>query len=180
MVAGRVTEAVACLRDCLLGTRPDLDFRDRLEAEIGAVERTELDGEAVESALEAAIPGFGTAVRRLPLDGRYWAPARDQFEAILDADATNAIAYRREDYDCEDFAGTLMYGLRRDVGISTVGLVVDYASDWWGTPGRIDPHTYNVVVFDDETVAFFEPQTDAEVVLEDTGVYQLEFGRIVL
>jgi len=65
-----------------------------------------------------------------------------------------------------------MFDVRGDYGISTVGVVVDWSA----------AHAYNIVIFDDQSIAFYEPQDDTYVEPdpETDGRYQLQKGIIWL
>lgn len=128
----------------------------------------ERTGQWVEDTLNAVIPKFGEGVNRWPLDARYWLCSQDDMAAIIQADYTDAKAYWAERYDCENFAFTFKALVDRIYGLNQVGLVID----WCG-------HGYNVIVFADGEVWFFEPMNDQTVTI-GAGIYKMERAEILI
>ena len=120
--------------------------------DIRPVNRTKFADGEVGRALRQQVPNFNQ-VRRPPFDAAYWAPSRVEFDEIVRADLTNRQLYQTQRYDCEDFAGSFMFDVRRDYGISTVGVVVDWSA----------AHAYNIVIFHDQTIGYYDPQDDTYV-----------------
>jgi len=136
------------------------------------ITRTQLTPDQLVGALEAT-PNWKNGVKRLPLDGTYQTPTRDGFRAITAQDLTNLLAYEQAEFDCENFALLFAALAARDYGINTVGVVVD----WSGA------HAYNVVVYDDQSIEFYEPQSDSFYPPSDFPVddlHRLEHGRILI
>lgn len=128
----------------------------------------ERSGQWVHDTLAAAIPKFGDGVNRWPLDAKYWLCSQDDMAAIIQADYTDAKDYWKERYDCENFAFTFKSMVDRVYGLNQVGLVID----WCG-------HGYNVIVFADGEVWFFEPMNDQTATI-GTYPYTMERADILI
>jgi len=70
---------------------------------------------------------------------------------------------------CENFAFTFKALVDRVYGLNQVGLVIDWSGG----------HGYNVIVFADGEVWFFEPQNDQTVSI-GTGIYKMERADILI
>ena len=107
-------------------------------------------------------------------DDKYYALSADDWKKALPATKTDAIPYRPEVFDCDDF-GALLRGLvPATTGVNGIGWVLDPSSQ----------HSYNLVlvwVADGKPVELHgvEPQAD-KFVTEGAGHYQGKNGWVIL
>lgn len=126
-------------------------------------------GQWVKDALTAAIPNMPDTVRRWALDGTYYLCSQDDMAAIIQADFTDRKEYVPNRFDCEDFAGVFKWMVNEVYGLNQVGLVIDWSSG----------HGYNVIVFPDGEVWFFEPMNDQTVSI-GAGIYKMALADILI
>lgn len=103
-----------------------------------------------------------------PLDSRYWLPTKEDFELLLEWNWTDHWNYLLDRFDCEDFSLEVktVFG---QIGLNCVGLVIDWSS----------AHAYNLVIFEDGSFRWLEPQNDTYIEL-GYGVYKLTNGAVLL
>ena len=132
---------------------------------------TEVDGKFIDEALKKAIPNFGTKViRPLALDSKYYTVTAVEFEHMKRIDLVDKAIYLANRFDCDDFAITSKSMMALLFGINSIGLVID----------NVGHHAYNVVIFSDGYVKFYEPQTDEEIDIVTHSKYNLKEGLIIL
>lgn len=131
------------------------------------IRRAEVDTKEVDPDFVVdALP----EVKRIPLDGKYYAPSRDDFHKVIRRDVTNLMAYEKAKFDCENFAMHFAGQAGMMYGVNTVGVVIDWSS----------AHSYNVIVYDDDSYEFYEPQTDETFKHADNGMHKLENWVVVI
>ena len=131
--------------------------------------RVEKDGAWLSSQLLNAYM-LQSRVERLPLDAKYWACSKQEFQDWIIWDWTNKKKYITDAYDCENFAFSFKARCDRRIGINCVGLVIDYSGG----------HAYNVVVFPDSPAELYEPQNDNWVYKGQSKLYTLTSGYILI
>ena len=78
-----------------------------------------------------------------------------------------------DDHDCDDFALDFMMWCR-SLNVGSVGIVISVGAM---------PHVFNVIVFQDNTVHFFEPQSRTWLTKDnglDKGLYLLEGATVLI
>ena len=127
------------------------------------------DWSFIQKALKAAIPHLDNGVNYWRLDGKYYMVNQDEMAKIIFWSWVDQKQYVAERYDCEDFAFAFKAEVSRIFELNQVGLVIDWSGG----------HGYNVIVFPDSTVWFFEPQKD-ELVDIGHGIYKMERAEILI
>ena len=128
----------------------------------GAVER---DAQWLAAVLARALPA---GITHWPLDSRYWLPTLEDFDKLLQWDWTDQWEYTVDRFDCENYSIRTMTAFNA-LGLNCVGLVLDWSSG----------HAYNLVVLEDGSFRWLEPQDDAYVTL-GSGLYKLTSGVVLL
>jgi len=103
----------------------------------------------VESMLHK-IPNYGSGVRRLGLDMKFYLADEDDMMKIIQWDWINKKPYYRETFDCENFAMAFMSHIAFYFKRNQVALVIDYSGE----------HGYNLILLPDGRIWIYEPQTD--------------------
>ena len=120
----------------------------------------------VEDVLHRAVPA---GVNWFLLDrAEYHVLSRTDFQMLVGWDWTNQVPYIPDRRDCDKFAVHFWDILRWRLGVNGVGWVVDWTS----------AHSYNLIIFDDGTWEWWEPQNDTPVQLATEGLYQLRSGFV--
>jgi len=110
-------------------------------------------------------------VRWLPLDGKYWLYSEDVVRRFIEKDWIDSKNYRRNRFDCENFAIAFKDRAELFLGTNQVAIVIDYSA----------AHGYNLIIYPDEKFTIFEPQNDQEFSYEDRGdMYKLERAYILI
>lgn len=120
--------------------------------------------------VQQVLDGMNLNIQRLPLDQTYYLCSQTDFLNIVAWDWVDTYEYRKETFDCENFA--FLFKARMDLffGLNQVGLVVDYGAG----------HAYNIVLYPNGKVQILEPQSDALWFWDvRPNVYELQ-GAIVL
>ena len=132
-----------------------------------AVAKTEV--EVSGSALfHAWTQSPGKALQLIMRDRRYWALPMETWQLFLDYSDVDADTYRKERYDCDDFAQALSAEASRKFGVNSVIEVCDVSSG----------HAYcalPVVETNGVRIVFLEPQNDRWGVSGGQS-YQLQNG----
>lgn len=132
---------------------------------------TEVDGKFIDDALKKTIPNYGTKVTRpLALDSKYYTVTSVEFAHMKRIDLVDKAIYLANRFDCDDFAITSKSMMALLFGVNSVGIVID----------NVGHHAYNLVVFSDGYVKFYEPQTDEEIDIATHPKYNLTEGLIIL
>lgn len=135
---------------------------------------TEVSRDFIGDKLEENIPDFdGSAVpvRVKYTDGNYLAPT--SVPEMSDAKTFNPfdyLPYRPDIYDCENYASSYKSFAAFLWGTNTMGVVYD----WSGS------HAYNVIVYANGEVEFYEPQDSKVVELGSDDKYDLSSALIIL
>ena len=103
------------------------------------------------------------------LDGKYFLCSKEVMEQIASFAWQKFLPYRKEKFDCDDFAFLFKSWVNLVYGLNNVGLVIDDSTS----------HAYNIVVTNDGYLRVFEPQTGKWHEL-GTGLYKLEKGLVLL
>ena len=111
-------------------------------------------------------------IQRLPLDGTYYMTDKSNSLNIVAWDWIDNKQYFTERFDCSNFALSFKAHVDEVFGLNQVGLVIDYVTS----------HAYNVVVFPDNVVMLFEPQSDSLFFLKDRneGVYYFKNSIVLI
>ena len=99
--------------------------------------------------VQQRLESLGLHIIRLPLDAVYRFTNKKNFMNILTWDITDQLEYIKNFFDCPDFAMHFMVTTNLIFRIQ-VCWVIDYKS----------AHSYNLVLFPDDTVFILEPQSD--------------------
>jgi len=129
------------------------------------VSRTKVESEFVAEAVNDYLDEHAENGSRLPLDGKYYTTSEDEMKQIVNADQTDKKLYRKAEYDCENFALSFMANVQGMYGVTTIGLVIDWSGG----------HAYNMLVYEDGSIALYEPQNDKFVEPGDTDVRDLDY-----
>lgn len=134
----------------------------------------EISEKEVERYLKQAIPkydGTGVPIRVRLTDNRYLAPMdQSQMERAKRLNPFEYLPYRPALFDSDNYAAAYSSFASFLWGTNTVGAVFDDTAD----------HAYNVIIYADGTVEFYEPQDNQVVELSDEGDYQLDNGFVLL
>lgn len=84
------------------------------------------------------------------MDGTYYLANKDQMKKWIEEDMVDVREYKRNKYDCENFAFSFKAHMDFEHEVNQVGLVIDYESG----------HSYNVIVWANGKFSLFEPQND--------------------
>ena len=128
------------------------------------------DTESVVSAQElihAWETSDGSSLTPTVIDSKFYAVPWMTWKLILQYSNVDAGTYKRERYDCDDFAVALRAAVSRKLGLNSVGLVFDIS-------GR---HAYSALLVTDPTrIVFLEPQNDRVVVKQHGTPYTMSQG----
>jgi hypothetical protein len=101
--------------------------------------------------VQQVIDSMNLGIQRLPLDQTYNLCSRANFLNIVAWDWVDTYEYRKEKFDCENFAFLFKAQVDLFFLLNQVGLVIDYNSG----------HAYNLIFYPDGKVDVLEPQSDA-------------------
>jgi hypothetical protein len=128
----------------------------------------------VQGELATDFDHFPRGMQRLPLDARYYLTTPEDFRTIVEEMVVDYRNYRKDKFDCENFALAFNHVCDSRDGLNSVGLVIDYD----------EKQAYNIVVYEDGTTELFEPQSDEFVVAGGTlsghEAYTMDDGFILL
>lgn len=127
------------------------------------------DASFVHNAIKAAIPKFEDGVSRWPLDSKFRMVNQDEMAKIIGWSWVDQKQYVSDYFDCEDFAFCFKSEVSRMFMLNQVGLVIDWSGG----------HGYNLIVFPDGEVWFYEPMDDS-IVSIGTGIYKMERAFILI
>ena len=132
-------------------------------------ERTNLE---IEKSLIAGIPIYGTPdMTRVLFDRKYYVISKKEFTKLALINPVNLIPYKKEKFDCDNFARLFAETMALFTGINSVGVIIDHTGS----------HAYNVVIFKDGTLGFWEPQSDKWVEIGEKGSkYELGAGILIM
>ena len=101
--------------------------------------------------IQQVINGFNLDLVWLQLDITYYLTTQAGFLNIVAWDWVDSYEYRKDRFDCENFA--FLFKARTDLyfGLNQVAVVLDYQSG----------HAYNLVIYPDGNAQVLEPQSDA-------------------
>ncbi len=100
-------------------------------------------------------------------DGRYWLPSRPVFDFLMAWDWTDRREYELDRFDCDDFAAAVMMNFRVKLGLNCLAYVQSYYGG----------HAFNLVIFENGTWEWLEPQTD-RYVRPGEGLYDMRQIRV--
>lgn len=120
----------------------------------------------VQGVLAEHFTHFPGSLRRVVRDGRYNLP--DDEDDLRDtlAEISDFMGFRRAKYKVENDHFAIQSAACQQERMNGIGVVVDYATD-----------CYNIVVFDDGSVAEFDASVGRVV---NGHVFDVEYGIIVL
>lgn len=152
------------------------ELRENLDSQgiFPSPDTTEVSRDFIGDKLEENIPEFdgsGVPIRVKYTDGNYLAPT--SVSEMSDAKTFNPfeyLPYRPDIYDCENYASSYKSFAAFLWGTNTMGVVYD----WSGS------HAYNVIVYSNGEVEFYEPQDNKTVELGSEEKYKLSNALIVL
>ena len=124
----------------------------------------------IDESLLEAIEEYEINVKRILLDTKYYLCGRKELEDILSSGLIETIKYKSNIFDCDNFALLFSALVNLEIGINSVGIVIDYTGG----------HAYNLVILSDGKVVFIEPQNNQIVELKEEGLYQLKHGVIII
>ena len=132
----------------------------------------ERTGAEISASLKKAIPIYGTdKMIRVAFDSKYYVTSKEDFERLAKINPVDKIPYKKEKFDCDNFARLFSETMSLSAGINSIGIVVDHSGG----------HAYNVVIFKNGEVGFWEPQSDRWVEIGEVGsLYELSWGIIIL
>lgn len=90
------------------------------------------------------------SIDHIPLDGQYRLYSRKRGKKWIKDDISDVRKYQRDYFDCDDFSFSFKAHMNLKHHWNAVGLVIDYKSK----------HSYNLIVWPDESYSLFEPQSD--------------------
>ena len=102
------------------------------------------------SWIQQVIDSMNLGIIRLPLDQTYYLTDQSNFLNIVAWDWVDTYEYRKEKFDCENFAFLFKAQVDLFFNLNQVGLVIDYQSG----------HAYNLVIYPNGKVMVLEPQSD--------------------
>jgi len=101
--------------------------------------------------VQQVINSMNLGIVRLALDQVYYLTSEANFLNIVAWDWVDTYEYRKERFDCENFAFLFKAQVDLFFQLNQVGLVIDYNSG----------HAYNLVLYPNGKVQVLEPQSDA-------------------
>jgi len=99
------------------------------------------------------------------LDNEYALLTKTQIEEFLKSDWTNFRNYRKEKFDCDDFAIVLLGRFHEKFGNCSVGFACS------------DTHAFNFFVDEKRKLWLIEPQTD-KIFISSNSKYKINFALI--
>ena len=109
----------------------------------------------------------GRSISPTIIDANFYAVPWETWQLILEYSNVEAGTYRKDRYDCDDFAVALRAAVSRKLGLNSVGLVFDIS-------GR---HAYSALLVTNPTrIVFLEPQNDKVVVKQQGTPYAMAQG----
>ena len=100
--------------------------------------------------VQSVIDSMKLNIQRLPLDQTYYLTNQSNFLNIVAWDWVDGYEYRKEKFDCENFAFLFKAHIDLYFNLNQVGLVISYRAG----------HAFNMVIYADGNVALLEPQND--------------------
>ena len=111
----------------------------------------------------------GRKLKLILVDSKYYAIPWEVWRDIVQFTKVDAGQYRKDRYDCDDFAVVLKAVVSRKFALNSAGIIFDYSGG----------HAYTALIVADENrtpfMVFVEPQTDG-LVTRMEGAYDAEFG----
>lgn len=121
--------------------------------------------------VQERLKAMGANIIHLPLDAKYYLTDKSNFLEIIAWDWVDSWEYRRDIFDCENFALAFQSHVARYFGLNQVGSVIDYKAG----------HGYNLVIFPDGKVMLIEPQADQLFYWEDKeAIYIFEGAYVIM
>jgi hypothetical protein len=136
-----------------------------------SVERKQVDNRPfMAKAVNEYIDEHSNDGGRILLDGAYYVASKQDMRAVIESDQTDKRPYKKNTYDCENFALSFMAGVQKEYGLTNVGLVIDWSGG----------HSYNMIVYDNGEVDLYEPQSDEFVEPGEEDKYAFEQVRVLI
>lgn len=153
----------------------ETELRKYIEKELGfdSPEVQEVGRDFIKTMLEEEIPNYSKdedgPVTTYFSDGTYYIPKNkvDMKNAKM-YNFYSLFPYRPDRFDCDNYSESWKNLVPLIWGTNGVGDVRDHSAG----------HAYNIIVYSDGTIEFFEPQESKVVKLGEDDRYQLEEGVV--
>lgn len=117
---------------------------------------------------------FGTGIRRIPVDSRYYLPTPDSFSKVIEDTVLGHRNYRMGRFKCQHYGFSLRSVVESRFGINSVGVLI----------GPSFEPKYNVIAYEDGSTEIVDPHAEHLVVTgespSDHDAYQMESGILIL